>query len=305
MGLQGTRDSQFQGEIAMQLGRIGIWSSAFWGERTAALEAAAQLEQLGYGALWFPNGSDIFALAGDLLEATHHIVVASGIASVWMHRAEDVATVHHTITQAHPNRFMLGLGVSHAHLVNRKQPDRYTQPLEYMRAYLDALDQAPTPVPEDERMLAALGPQMLGLSRDRSAGTHPYLVTAEHTRRAREILGAGPLLAPEQPVVLETDPERARAIARKHLAIYLQAPNYTNNWLRLGFSPDDFANGGSDRLVDSLVAWGEREAIRERVTQHFRAGADHVCLQVVKEDRLALPLAEWQALAILAQTAGS
>jgi probable F420-dependent oxidoreductase len=289
----------------MRLGRSGIWSSAFWGDRTAAKEAAVQLEQLGYGALWFPNGSAIFALAGDLLEATHRIVIATGIASIWMHPAEEVASIHHTLTEAHPNRFVLGLGVSHAQLVNRNQPDRYTQPFEHMRAYLDALDQAPAPVPADERMLAALGPLMLGLARDRSAGAHPYLVTQEHTRRARETLGTGPLLAPEQAVVLETNPERARAIARNHLAIYLQAPNYINNWLRLGFTPDDFAEGGSDRLVDALVAWGERETIHERVKHHFRAGADHVCLQVLTEDRMVLPLREWQELASLTQTAGS
>jgi probable F420-dependent oxidoreductase len=288
----------------MQLGRIGIWNSAFWGDRTAAKEAAVQLEQLGFGALWFPNGSAIFALAGDLLEATDHIIIATGIASIWMHPAEEAASAHHALTQAHPNRFLLGLGVSHAHLVNRSQPDQYQQPFEHMRAYLDALDRAPTPVPVGERVLAALGPRMMGLARDRSAGAHPYLVTVEHTRRARETLGEGPLLAPEQAVVLETTPERARAIARQHLSMYLQAPNYTTNWLRLGFTADDFANGGSDRLVDDLVVWGDSETISERVTEHFRAGADHVCLQVLTKDRTVLPLAEWQALAALAQTAG-
>ena len=281
----------------MQLGRIGIWSSSFWGDRGAAKEAAAQLEQLGYGALWFPNRPALFELARELLEATHHITIATGIASIWTHPAKEVAEAHHTLTQAHPHRFVLGLGVSHAHLVNRNEPGRYDRPVERMSAYLDALDTAPIPVPTSERLLAALGPRMLELARDRSAGAHPYLVTAEHTRRARESLGAGPILAPEQAVVLETNPERARAIAREHLSMYLQAPNYANSWLRLGFVSDDLTNGGSDRLVDALVAWGDSDTIRERVAEHFRAGADHVCLQVITADRTAMPLVEWQALA--------
>jgi probable F420-dependent oxidoreductase len=213
----------------MQLGRIGIWSSSVWGDRLAAKDAAAQLERLGYSALWFPNRPALFELAADLLEATKSIVIAPGIASIWTHPADEVATVHHTLTQAHPNRFLLGLGVSHAHLVNRNAPGRYERPFERMREYLDALDSAPSPVPVGERVLAALGPRMLGLARDRSAGAHPYLVTVEHTRRARETLGAGPILAPEQAVVLETSPERARAVAREHLTFYMQAPNYTTN----------------------------------------------------------------------------
>ena len=161
----------------MQLGRIGIWSSSFLGDRGAAKEAAAKLEQLGYGALWFPNGTAFVERVGDLLEATQRIVIATGIASIWMHPAEEVAQAHHTLTQAHPNRFLLGLGVSHARLVDRDAPGRYDRPLEHMRAYLDALDTAPTPVPVGERVLAALGPRMLELARDRSAGAHPYLVT--------------------------------------------------------------------------------------------------------------------------------
>jgi probable F420-dependent oxidoreductase len=286
----------------MQLGRIGIWSSLFWGDRGAAKEAAAQLEQLGYGALWFPNRSALFELAGELLEATQRIVIAPGIASIWTHPADEVTKAHHTLAQTYPNRFLLGLGVSHAHLVNRKAPGRYDRPFERMREYLDSLDAAPTPVPAGERVLAALGPRMLGLARDRSAGAHPYLGTVEHTRRARETLGSGPILAPEQAAVLETNPERARAIAREHLSIYLQAPNYTNNWLRLGYSPEDLANGGSDNLVDALVAWGDRDAIRERVAQHISSGADHVCLQVLTADHTSMPVGEWQALATLTET---
>lgn len=271
-----------------------------WAQRADAQDIARELEQLGYSAVWFPNGPGMLDRARELLDATSRIVVATGIASIWMHPAEQVAAAHHALAQAHPRRFLLGLGVSHAHLVNREEAGRYRRPVERMLAYLDALDAAPTPVPREERILAALGPRMLEIARTRSAGAHPYLVTPEHTRRAREALGTGPLLAPEQAVVLETQPERARSIARTHLARYLQAPNYTNNWLRLGFTAEDLANGGSDRLVDALVAWGDVETIRERIAEHLRAGADHVCLQVLASSPLAAPHDEWRALASLA-----
>ncbi len=283
-----------------QLGRIGIWSSAFWAEREDAQRAARELERLGYGTLWFPNRASIFDRARDLLDATSRVVVAPGIASIWMHPAEQVAAAHHRLTQAHPQRFLLGLGVSHEHLVNSQQAGRYTRPVEHMLAYLDALDSAPTPVPSSERILAALGPRMLAIARTRSAGAHPYLVTVEHTRRAREALGAGRLLAPEQAVVVTTDPSEARRIARIHLSRYLQAPNYANNWLRLEFTPDDIAAGGSDRLVDALVAWGDVDTIRERVAAHVAAGADHVCLQALTENPADIPYDQWRALASLA-----
>jgi probable F420-dependent oxidoreductase len=285
----------------MDLGRLGIWSGQFWGDRDAVLGAAAELEALGYGALWFPNGPDMFTRAGELLGATRRIVVATGIASIWIHPAPQVAAAHHALEAAHPGRFLLGLGVSHAHLVDRAEPGRYAQPLAHMRAYLDALDVAPDPVPAGARALAALGPRMLDLARDRTAGAHPYLVTPEHTRQARAALGEGHLLAPEQGIVLETDPAQARAIARQHLARYMRAPNYVNNWLRLGFTPNDLADGGSDRLVDALVAWGDVDAIRERIAEHYQAGADHVCIQALTADPMALPRAEWRALASLAR----
>ncbi|HKF18949.1 MAG TPA: LLM class F420-dependent oxidoreductase [Candidatus Dormibacteraeota bacterium] len=281
----------------MELGRIGIWSRHLWGERATVMEAAAELEDLGYGALWFPNAPSIFERARDLLDATRRVVVAPGIASIWTHTAADAAAAHHALTKAHPGRFLLGLGVSHAHLVDREEPGRYSRPLTRMREYLDRLDAAPTPVPVGERILAALGPRMLELARDRSAGAHPYLGTVEHTRRAREVLGSGPLLAPELAVVLETDRSQARSTARQHLTFYLRAPNYTNNWLKLGFTPDDLAGGGSDRLVDEVMAWGSTDAIRERIAQHHEAGADHVCLQVVTPRTSDLPLDEWRTLA--------
>ncbi len=283
-----------------QLGRIGIWSSAFWSERQEAQRAAIELEQLGYGTLWFPNRDNLFELARDLLDVTERVVIATGIANIWTHSPEQTAAAHQALTQAHPGRFLLGLGVSHAHLVDQAEAGRYRKPVERMLSYLDALDAAPTPVPPGERVLAALGPRMLEIARTRSAGAHPYLVTIEHTRQARAALGQGPLLAPEQAVVLETDPAEARRIARIHLARYLQAPNYANNWLRLGFTEDDIANGGSDRLVDALVAWGDLDTIRARIADHFAAGADHVCLQALAADPAAVPYDAWRALAPLA-----
>jgi probable F420-dependent oxidoreductase len=284
----------------MQLGRIGIWSAQFWADRDAAKDAARELEHLGYGAVWFNNGPDAFGLARDLLDATSHVVIATGILSIWTHPAEEVAAAHAALSRTYPHRFLLGLGVSHASVVDRNQAGRYSHPFERMVTYLDALDAAPTPVPASERVLAALGPRMLALARERSAGAHPYGVTVEHTRSARQVLGDGPLLAPEQAVVLEPHPARARSIARAFLATYLQLPNYTNNLLRLGFTAEDLADGGSDRLVDALVAWGSIDAIHERIADHLRAGADHVCLQALTGDPATLPHNEWRALAALA-----
>jgi probable F420-dependent oxidoreductase len=283
--------------MGVELGRIGIWAWQFWGERADVVDAAAELDELGYGAVWFPNGPTIFERSRELLEATRRLVVAPGIVSIWTHTPEAAASAHHELTRDHPGRFLLGLGVSHQHLVDRDEPGRYSRPVTRMREYLDALDAAPTPVPADQRILAALGPRMLDLARERSAGAHPYLVTAEHTEIARRALGPDRTLAVEQAVVLETDPVRARQLGREHITFYLRAPNYTNNWLRLGFAPGDLENGGSDRLVDALVAWGDTDAIRERVAAHHRAGADHVCLQVITDDRTALPRAEWRSLA--------
>jgi probable F420-dependent oxidoreductase len=192
---------------------------------------------------------------------------------------------------------LLGLGVSHAHLVERQTGRRFEHPVAVVRDYLEALAAAPTPVPREELVLAALGPRMLALARDATWGAHPYFVTPEHTRLARFVLGPDRLLAPEQAVVLETDPGRARAIARRHVEFYLRVPNYTSNLRRLGFAEADFANVGSERLVDAIVAWGDLDAIRRRVEAHLAAGADHVCLQVLTAEPDPLPLTEWRTLA--------
>ncbi|MPY56407.1 LLM class F420-dependent oxidoreductase [Streptomyces spongiae] len=278
------------------VGRYGVWSFGLRTEdqarRGELTEAVAELEELGFEAVWL-GGSSAVEHAVPLVEATERMTVATGIQSIWQYTAADSARQVAELEASHPGRFLLGLGVSHARLT-----DQYRRPYSSMVGYLDALDTAG--VPAGRRVLAALGPKMLELSRDRAAGSHPYLVTPEHTAQAREILGDGPLLAPELKVVLETDPERARAIAREYLALYLGLPNYTNSFLRLGFTEDDFTDGGSDRLVDAVVAWGDQDRIRAAVDAFHAAGADHVALQVVDDQpRDALPRDAWRRLADL------
>jgi probable F420-dependent oxidoreductase len=283
--------------LAGELGRIGIWTVALRGTDPAThrdvAEAAAELDRLGYGTLWL-GGSPSVADAEALLAATSRITVATGILSIWEHPAADVAAAYAAAAAAHRDRLVLGLGVSHRALAG----DRYQRPYSAMRRYLTELDEASTPVPADRRVLAALGPRMLELARDRAGGAHPYLVTAEHTALARESLGADAALAPELKVVLDDDPARARATARGYLHGYLQLPNYTNNLRRLGFTDDDFPGGGSDRLLDAVFALGDAEAVRRRVADFVDAGADHVALQVVTDDpRHDLPLPAWRTLA--------
>ncbi len=278
------------------LGRYGVWSFQLRSEDpegiTERAEAAAELEELGFPALWL-GGSPGVRHAVPLVEATSRLVVATGIQSIWDYEATETASAYAELEAAHPGRFLLGLGVSHA-----GQAERYRRPYASMVEYLDALDAAGQPA--ERRVLAALGPKMLELSRDRAAGSHPYLVTPEHTAQARAALGESPLLAPELKVVLDTDPDRARATARGTLAMYLTLPNYTNNFLRIGFTEDDIADGGSDRLVDAVFAWGDENRIRERIDAFHTAGADHVTLQVIENQaRGALPRDGWRRLAAL------
>ena len=285
----------------MDLHGTGVWSGALrYGDRPAVLDAAAELEGLGYSALWVPGGvgGDVFGDCRALLDATERVTVATGILNLWMHEPAEVATGHAALTAAYPGRFLLGVGVSHSALVDRDEEGRYQKPIAVTKSYLDALDAADPPVPVAERALAALGPKMLELARDRTRGAHPYLANPDHTRMARDVLGDGPLLMPEQPVVLETDPSAARDLARAHFAIYLTLPNYVNNLKRLGFTDADVSDGGSDRLIDGVVAWGDEAAIARRVQEHFDAGADHVCVQVTTPRGMQnLPLEQWRALA--------
>ena len=278
----------------------GVWSGTLrYGDAHETAAAAAELESLGYTALWIPDvGGDVFDAVSNLLAATATAVVATGILNLWMHTAEETAAQHATLTSQHGERFLVGIGVSHAPLIDQRiEAGTYRQPLAQTRAFLDALDSAPVPLAVEDRALAALGPKMLELAATRTAGVHPYLVTPEHTRVARQAVGPDALVATEQGVVLEADPERARSIARTNLAVYLALPNYTNNWKRLGFSDDEIANGGSNRLIDALVVWGDESTIAARVQEHRDAGASHVCIQVLTDDRSAMPLEQWRILA--------
>ena len=288
----------------MDLGPVGVWTFHLDLQPVPrARELVAELEALGFGAVWIPEamGRDPMVHATLLLEASERIVLATGIANIWNRSALAMSAAHRTLTSAFPERFLLGLGVSHGPMVEGFLGEQYERPLTKMRAYLDAMDAAPymadAPAVDPQRVLAALGPKMLRLAAERAAGAHPYFVPVDHTAMARKALGQGPLLCVEQAVVLETDPDRARAIARAHMAIYLTLPNYTNNLRRLGFGDDDLDGGGSDKLVDALVAWGDVDAAVSRVRAHQAAGADHVCLQVLGPTPRDVPLAQWRALA--------
>ena len=289
---------------SMKLEPIGIWTAQLDYQPAAkAQEAAAELEQLGFGAIWFPEtvGREALTNAALLLGATRRIVIATGIANIYARDPVTVAAGQKTLAEAYPSRFLLGLGVSHSPLVEQIRGHKYDKPVASMRAYLDGMDRAPyraVPPPMSPiRVLAALGPQMLRLSAERAGGAHPYFVPPEHTARAREILGSDRLLAVEQAVVLETDSAKAREIARVHTSRYLALPNYVNNLRRLGFGDQDLVGAGSDRLVDAIVAWGDMNAVIDRIRAHQSAGADHVCLQVLPPDPQALPMPQWREMA--------
>lgn len=282
----------------MELGTVGVWLSAkvLPPDDDGRRDVATELEELGFGALWVggsPAGD--LALAATLLAATQRLVVGTSIVNIWTAGAGQVAAAHHRLTECFGPRFLLGLGAGHARNVE-PTGQRYVRPLSRLRGYLDELDAHATPVPVRERVLAALGPKALALAAGRAAGAIPYLTTPEHTRRARRILGDGPLLAPEQKIVLERDPQRAREIGHRALHGYLALPNYVNAWRSLGFGDEDFADGGSDRLVDALVAHGSLDVALARVVEHLEAGADHVCIQPVDPDG-ALPREQWRLLA--------
>jgi len=288
---------------SLALTKIGIWTGNFEPQPAdQTKEAVAELEQLGYGAVWFSEGlgRESLTQAGLLLSASSHIVVATGITNIYGRDPVTAVNAQRTLSEAYPNRFILGLGVSHIPLVERLRGHEYEKPVAKMSGYLDAMDHAPynSVLPQMMcRVLAALGPKMLDLSATRANGAHTYNVTPEHTATARQILGADPWLCVEQAVVLERDATRAREIARAFLKFYLTLPNYTNNFLRLGFTEADCQNGGSDRLIDAIVAWGDLDAVCGRVRAHLAAGASHVCIQALPADPKSLPLREWRELA--------
>jgi probable F420-dependent oxidoreductase len=287
----------------MDLGRVGIWHFLDIFPTPVSQDAAREIEALGFRTLWIPEalGREAFAHAAVLLAGTERLIVATGIANVWARDAMAMAAAQKTLAEAYPGRFLLGMGVSHAPLVAGMRGHDYRRPLTFLRRYLDAMDSAPyigaQPAEPPPRVLASLHPKSLELARERAWGSHPYFVPPEHTARARGILGPGKLLAPEQMVCLESDPSTARAIARQAMQTYLGLPNYVRNLLTLGFTTDDVGGGGSDRLVDAIVAWGGIDAIVARVKAHHDAGADHVCLQVLRENPAELPREAWRELA--------
>ena len=263
------------------LGRFGSFG------RGVTPEQAKDIEALGYGSVWV-GGSPPAELAWvePILEATTTLQVATGIVNIWSDAAKPVAESFHRIDRAYPGRFLLGIGVGHPEAITE-----YRKPYDALVEYLDQLDEFG--VPANRRVVAALGPQVLKLSARRSAGAHPYLTTPEHTAQARELMGPSAFLAPEHKAVLTTDPEQARAVARKLLPVYFNLANYRNNWKRLGFSEEETTFPGSDRLIDALVAYGSPEAIAARLKEHLDAGADHVPVQVLtKDENLVSALAE-------------
>jgi probable F420-dependent oxidoreductase len=280
---------------------VGVWGRGNWldhSRRAEACEVAAEIEELGYESLWLSAGFEdgVPSVFGDLLNATNSLTIASGVLSIWHSTATQTATAFNSLDQLHPGRFLLGLGASHGPMVEASK-QVYERPYSRMVHYLDELGEQQPGVPIENLILAALGPRMLQLAAERASGAHPYFVPVEYTALAREIMGPDALLIPEQGVVLESDPQVARAIARNHMELYLSLPNYTSNLNRLGFEDDEIKNGGSDRLVDTIIAWGGVDAIVERVDEHIAAGASSVCVHVLNGDSPEFPLSQYRNLA--------
>jgi probable F420-dependent oxidoreductase len=287
---------------AMNLGPVGIWSAPVrFAPGGAGIEAAVELEQLGYAAVWIPGGVDdaVLGAIDALLTATSTIKLGTGILNIWKHQPAAVAAWWRGQSAERQKRIILGIGVSHGPLIG----ETYGHPLAKMRTFVDGLQEAGMPL--GRVCLAALGPKMLELAGQRTAGAHPYLVSVGHTATARATIGPDALLAPEQGVVLERSPAKAREIARGFLSHYARLPNYVNNWLRTGFTQQE-VDSLSDRLVDELIAWGDVDAIGARVDAHLAAGADHVCMQVISAAGMRAPLADhvepWRQLAALLKT---
>ncbi|PZT72283.1 MULTISPECIES: TIGR03620 family F420-dependent LLM class oxidoreductase [unclassified Streptomyces] len=282
----------------MELGTIGVWSLAFThGDRAEARDAAAELEELGYGAIWLggsPGGNprgDLTTAAG-VLAATNRIAVTTACVSIWERSPNRLAATYHALPRHRRNRLLIGLGVSHADFVGH-----YHDPYHALRSYLDELDTTAPPLPSTARIIGAHGPQMTRLAATRSTGVHPYLVDPAHTAWARSILGDGPTLAVEQTVIPHAGAETARARARAMLAPYLKLRNYRSAWLRGGFTAEDLSLGGSDRMIDALFAWGTPDRIVARLTEHRQAGADHVAVQVVTDTPDVFTRQAWRDLA--------
>ena len=298
------------GEVTLDPGKIGIWTHQLDGVPSArAREAANEIEEMGFGAIWIPEtaGRDPFVHSSLLLSATQKIVLATGIASIYSRDALAMASATRTLSEAFADRFLLGVGVSHGPFVEVIRGHTWEKPLENLSNYIENLKKAPfwayRPENEAPICIGALGPKALKLAAELTWGAHPYNVTADHTLMARETMGKEAFLAPMVAVILETDSSKARELARKDLGIYLDLPNYRNNLLRIGFTEDDLSGGGSDRVLDAIRPWGDIETISNKITEHFDAGADHICVQLVVDQteqhkfQNGLPIQQWQLLA--------
>jgi probable F420-dependent oxidoreductase len=294
------KSSLHEGRKTRELGKLGLFcfTDALTPEQLT--ELAQRTESLGYSALWYPEvlSYESFSLSSFLLQHSQNLIVATGIANIYARDATATKQDQHSLSRLYGGRFLLGLGVSHTALVEDARGHEYGRPVATMRGYLDAMDKAVEIAPpvevEPPTVLAALGPRMTELAAERTAGALPYNVTPEHTERARQIVGPDKWLCVEQKVLLVNEPTKAREIARQTMDFYMGLPNYLNNWKRLGFSEADLSDGGSDRFLDAMVAWGDESAIQRRIQEHFDAGASHVCIQALHPD--GEPVPDWNAL---------
>lgn len=288
----------------MELGKLGVWCFTDGLTPAQLTELAQHTERLGYSALWYVEALsyESFSLGSFLLNQTESLIVAPGIANIYARDATAMRQGQHSLARFSGGRFLLGIGVSHTPLVEGARGHKYGRPIATMSAYLDAMEKAVAIAPALEEpapmVLAALGPKMTELAAARTSGALPYNVTPEHTAGARDTLGPDKWLCVEQKVLLVNDPGKAREVARQTMAFYMPLPNYRNNWLRLGFTEADMADGGSDRFLDAMVAWGDESAIQRRIQEHFDAGASHVCIQPLHPD--GQPLPDLNALTALA-----
>lgn len=288
---------------SLQLGRVGLWAADFdLVPMAAAQEGIARVEEMGFGTVWVPEAvlREAFSSCALLLSATKKMTIATGIANLHARTAQSMQAGWKTLSEAFPDRFLLGIGVSHAPMVQGVHKGNYDKPYSTMVEYLEAMDNgvffSPQPSTPPRRVLAALGPKMLKLAAEKTDGAHPYFTPVEHTAFARETLGKEPLLAPEIAVVLNETPENAKDIANKFMSTYTKLPNYTNNLKRFGFTEDDITSH-SDRLMDAIVARGSIDVIVSRIKEHLDAGADHVCVQVLTGKPGVLPMKQWEELA--------
>lgn len=290
----------------MNIGKLGVWYFLDGMPATAAAEAAKRIESLGYSALWIPEtiGRHPFVHASWLLANTESLIVATGIANIYHREPGVTLAAQNTLNEQSGGRFLLGMGVSHKPLVEGVRGLNYGPPVATMRTYLEGMANAPyqgiAPEVKPATVIAALGPKMLQLSRDACDGAHPYFSSPDHTAMASEILGPDKMLCVEQKIILEEDPAKARDLARPVAQMYLGLPNYRNNWLRMGLDEADLENGGSDKFIDATFAWGSLAKIRERLEEHYAAGATHVCIQPVNPSGQMGDL-HWQALEALAE----